>query len=274
MGLTRNTPVTPDGKSAVSKLRKENYRYEQEALQRKHYQKYEHQLSPQRPETIPFPPSPSKMLPFANWQHQMMGYPPLGFPYHPNVNLTFNFADNANRNTVQINMPQSNEMVNQKEKKEVQDLKEKFGTDMQKSNNATPELQKFVSVNDIQPGVVKKMSFMDKLGEKLEINQQLKAETDQLGDMLATRQQQVVQTPNKMMQRTPTALLTPHKRPYQGVGIEVVTELQHHKNGEMDYYKPHSAFKPFPIVTEEPKFEPSKIAVPAQSLGETNNHAA
>lgn len=46
LGLTRNTPVTPDGKSAMQKLRKETYRYEQEALQRKHYSKMEHQLSP------------------------------------------------------------------------------------------------------------------------------------------------------------------------------------------------------------------------------------
>ena len=77
-----------------------------------------------------------------------------------------------------------------------------------------------------------------------------------------------------MMQRTPTAQVTPHKRPYQGVGIEVVTELQHHKNGEMDYYKHHSAFKPCPIVIEEPKSEPSKIAVPEQSLGEKPSNTA
>ena len=116
-----------------------------------------------------------------------MGYP---YPSHPNVNLTFNFADNAQRNTVQINMPthQSNQ-TSQKEKKEVADLKEKFGTDMQKSSTHTPELRRYVSVNDIKPGVIQKMSFMDKLGQKqpqLDINDQLKADQDQYVDMLVS----------------------------------------------------------------------------------------
>lgn len=120
-----------------------------------------------------------------------MGYHPMGYPYppHPNVNLTFNFADNAYRNTVQINMPSSGNQTSQKEKKEVADLKEKFGTDMQKSSTHTPELRKYVSVNDIKPGVTQKMSFMDKLGEKqpqLDINDQLKADPDQYVDMLVS----------------------------------------------------------------------------------------
>lgn len=55
-----------------------------------------------------------------------------------------------------------------------------------------------------------------------------------------------------------------------GVGIEVVTELQHSKVVEVEFTKSQSAFRPCPIIADEPKNESLK-SVPQQSSGEKVN---
>ena len=65
-------------------------------------------------------------------------------------------------------------------------------------------------------------------------------------------------------------MITPHKKPYFGVGIEVVTELQQSKVVEVEFMKSQSAFRPCPINAEEPKNESLK-SVPQHSSGEKFN---